>query len=70
MSEAGLGVRLEKTPVEALQQPGPLAAGTPGGGGHGSLQQKGSTEKSGQQHSRQGLGRRDWLKAGTPPGQP
>lgn len=38
MSQAALGVRLEKTPVEALQHPGPLAARTPGGGGHGSLQ--------------------------------
>lgn len=70
MSQAALGVRLDKTPVEALQQPGPLATGTPGGGGHGSLQQKGSTEKSGQQRSRQGLGRRDWLKTGARPGQP
>lgn len=38
MSQAALGVGLEKTPVEVLQHPGPLAARTPGGGGHGSLQ--------------------------------
>lgn len=70
MSQAALGVRFEKTPVEVLQQPGPAGQRASQGPcqpySRRIYREVGTAGRKGPRTAAlgQGRGRRDWLKAG------